>query len=268
MCVQQGGVYFLVDDKGNTDPEHVLKARTTGSSTQETHKCAKSQRGQAPHLQTFTPAFLCRANSAQYCFQVTHSAVSSMCAPPPVAMLREPPHRCSQLRARAPAHAFAWRRAGQAPLRAPVHPTPSGSAGRAATAPQNLGLETLLTRSPGAAQAKHRYALLVKVRREWEVGRRVNSLLNPERAMPGYMGTGRGVVMANGHFQGARPQSSLLGYAAASLTCLGNALHGTMSSVRGMGGLRPFGLCVILRTTPKPTKVIGQYETAPSVSAA
>ncbi|KAK9843419.1 hypothetical protein WJX81_001420 [Elliptochloris bilobata] len=51
-------------------------------------------------------------------------------------------------------------------------------------------------------KAKHRYALLVKVRREWEVGRRVNSLLNPERAMPGYMGTGRGVVMANGHFQG------------------------------------------------------------------
>ena len=71
----------------------------------------------------------------------------------------------------------------------------------------------LFTPSPWTAQAKHRYALLVKVRREWEVGRRVNSLLNPERAMPGYMGTGRGVVMANGHFQGERPQLSLLGYA-------------------------------------------------------
>jgi hypothetical protein len=75
------------------------------------------------------------------------------------------------------------------------------------------------------AQAKHRYALLVKVRREWEVGRRVNSLLDPAKALPGYMGTGRGVVMANGHFQGARPAAQVGGTASAA--------------PRGCGGRRP-----------------------------
>ena len=82
----------------------------------------------------------------------------------------------------------------------------------AALSLQMVHTSCLSSRGGVAAQAKHRYALLVKVRREWEVGRRVNSLLNPERAMPGYMGTGRGVVMANGHFQGASLQClSLLG---------------------------------------------------------
>lgn len=65
----------------------------------------------------------------------------------------------------------------------------------------------------------------MKVRREWEVGRRVNSLLDPEKAMPGYMGTGRGVVMANGHFQGAPSSLSQQGLSAAGLQKGISGLH-------------------------------------------
>lgn len=169
------------------------------------------QRRQALHLQTLTPASRCRAPCSTLSLGITHSAVSSMCTPPPVAVLGKPPHRC---RTHAPAHAFAL-----------------------------------------AAQAKHRYALLVKVRREWEVGRRVNSLLNPERAMPGYMGTGRGVVMANGHFQGARPQPSRVGDAAAArphpcTRASGSSLHTNHPQCQGRGGpVRPKALVTGFSTT-------------------
>ncbi len=51
-------------------------------------------------------------------------------------------------------------------------------------------------------KAKHRYALMTKMQREWEVGRRISSLKNPERAMPGYMSVGPAVCTENGNFKG------------------------------------------------------------------
>ncbi|CAL5228931.1 g12160 [Coccomyxa viridis] len=51
-------------------------------------------------------------------------------------------------------------------------------------------------------KAKHRYALLAKVKREWEIGRCIHNIYEPERALPGYMGTGEGVVTENGNFVG------------------------------------------------------------------
>ena len=55
-------------------------------------------------------------------------------------------------------------------------------------------------------KAKHKYALMTKMQREWEVGRRISSLKNPERAMPGYMSVGAAVCTETGNFKG-RPQS-------------------------------------------------------------
>ena len=51
-------------------------------------------------------------------------------------------------------------------------------------------------------KAKHRYALLTKMQREWEVGRRISSLKNPERAMPGFMSVGAAVCTDKGTFKG------------------------------------------------------------------
>ncbi len=51
-------------------------------------------------------------------------------------------------------------------------------------------------------KAKHRYALMTKMQREWEVGRRISSLKNPERAMPGYMSVGPAVCTEDGNFKG------------------------------------------------------------------
>jgi hypothetical protein len=52
-------------------------------------------------------------------------------------------------------------------------------------------------------KAKHRYALLVKVKREWEIGRCIANLYEPGSALPGYMATGEGVVTENGNFIGS-----------------------------------------------------------------
>ena len=51
-------------------------------------------------------------------------------------------------------------------------------------------------------KAKHKYALMTKMQREWEVGRRISSLKNPERAMPGYMSVGAAVCTEHGNFKG------------------------------------------------------------------
>jgi hypothetical protein len=51
-------------------------------------------------------------------------------------------------------------------------------------------------------KAKHRYALLVKVKREWEIGRCISNLYEPDKALPGYMATGEGVVNEKGKFIG------------------------------------------------------------------
>ena len=42
-----------------------------------------------------------------------------------------------------------------------------------------------------------------QVKREWEIGRCIHNIYEPERALPGYMGTGEGVVTENGSFVGA-----------------------------------------------------------------
>lgn len=52
-------------------------------------------------------------------------------------------------------------------------------------------------------KAKHRHALLVKIKREWEIGRCIANLYEPDSALPGYMATGEGVVTENGNFVGA-----------------------------------------------------------------
>ncbi|KAL3142839.1 hypothetical protein ABBQ38_003132 [Trebouxia sp. C0009 RCD-2024] len=51
-------------------------------------------------------------------------------------------------------------------------------------------------------KAKHRYALMTKMQREWEVGRRISSLKNPEQAMPGFMSVGAAVCTDKGSFKG------------------------------------------------------------------
>ena len=51
-------------------------------------------------------------------------------------------------------------------------------------------------------KAKHKYALMTKMQREWEVGRRISSLKNPDRAMPGYMSVGSAVCTETGNFKG------------------------------------------------------------------
>ncbi len=52
-------------------------------------------------------------------------------------------------------------------------------------------------------KAKHKHALLVKIKREWEIGRCIANLYEPDSALPGYMATGEGVVTENGNFIGA-----------------------------------------------------------------
>ena len=42
-----------------------------------------------------------------------------------------------------------------------------------------------------------------QVKREWEIGRCIHNIYEPARALPGYMGTGEGVVTENGNFVGA-----------------------------------------------------------------
>lgn len=51
-------------------------------------------------------------------------------------------------------------------------------------------------------KAKHRYALMTKMQREWEVGRRISSLKSPEQAMPGFMSVGAAVCTDKGSFKG------------------------------------------------------------------
>ena len=51
-------------------------------------------------------------------------------------------------------------------------------------------------------KAKHKYALMTKMQREWEVGRRISSLKHPDRAMPGYMSVGSAVCTETGNFKG------------------------------------------------------------------
>lgn len=44
-------------------------------------------------------------------------------------------------------------------------------------------------------------ALLSNIKREWEIGRRLNSLVDPNAALNGYMGTGAGIER-DGKFMG------------------------------------------------------------------
>ena len=48
-------------------------------------------------------------------------------------------------------------------------------------------------------------ALLSNIKREWEIGRRLNSLAEPQHALNGYMGTGAGIQKENGKFLGEQP---------------------------------------------------------------
>ena len=41
-----------------------------------------------------------------------------------------------------------------------------------------------------------------QVKREWEIGRCIHNIYEPDKALPGYMGTGEGVVTENGNFVG------------------------------------------------------------------
>ena len=52
--------------------------------------------------------------------------------------------------------------------------------------------------SPGLSIVLHD-----QVKREWEIGRCIHNIYEPEKALPGYMGTGEGVVTENGNFVGA-----------------------------------------------------------------
>ena len=51
-------------------------------------------------------------------------------------------------------------------------------------------------------KAKHKYALLTKMQREWEVGRRISNLSDPGRALPGFMSVGPAVCSEKGNFKG------------------------------------------------------------------
>ena len=59
-------------------------------------------------------------------------------------------------------------------------------------------------------KAKHKYALMTKMQREWEVGRRISSLKNPEQAMPGFMSVGAAVCTDKGAFKGQLPKECRL----------------------------------------------------------
>ena len=45
---------------------------------------------------------------------------------------------------------------------------------------------------------------MTNLEREWRVGRQLALLAEPGRALPGFMGTGAGVVTASGQFRGAQ----------------------------------------------------------------
>ena len=113
---QQGGVYFLVDDKGNKDPKHVLKARCCSPPLRSADTQSHSVDGHCACSHSLPPPVA--GHPAQHCPSITHSAASSMCTAPPVAALGELSRSCRCSTARAPVHAFAMGRAGQAPLRA------------------------------------------------------------------------------------------------------------------------------------------------------
>ena len=57
------------------------------------------------------------------------------------------------------------------------------------------------------------------MKREWEIGRCIHNIYEPERALPGYMGTGEGVVTEDGNFVGA-PAHCLLILHLMALACL------------------------------------------------
>lgn len=67
-------------------------------------------------------------------------------------------------------------------------------------------------------KAKHKYALMTKMQREWEVGRRISSLKNPDRAMPGYMSVGAAVCTEHGNFKGKLMGCDLLHIALSNAT--------------------------------------------------
>ena len=56
-----------------------------------------------------------------------------------------------------------------------------------------------------AEQCRHSLTSTVhgQVKREWEIGRCIHNIYEPDKALPGYMGTGEGVVTENGNFVGA-----------------------------------------------------------------
>ncbi len=58
-----------------------------------------------------------------------------------------------------------------------------------------------------------------QVKREWEIGRCIHNIYEPERALPGYMGTGEGVVTENGNFVGAYVTHIILLQVPASTIC-------------------------------------------------
>ena len=70
-------------------------------------------------------------------------------------------------------------------------------------------------------KAKHKYALLTKMQREWEVGRRISSLATPERAMPGFMSVGAAVCTDKGNFKGMLAYSH---YASCSIVLFTNVV--------------------------------------------
>ena len=58
------------------------------------------------------------------------------------------------------------------------------------------------------------------MKREWEIGRCIHNIYEPERALPGYMGTGEGVVTENGNFVGAYVTNTAYLKVPASITLL------------------------------------------------
>ena len=71
-------------------------------------------------------------------------------------------------------------------------------------------------------KCKHPHALLTKIRREWEVGRRVSSLFSPETSLPGYMATGEAVVTEKGSYQGRQHFLRCSPHCCPSPGCLGS----------------------------------------------
>ena len=51
---------------------------------------------------------------------------------------------------------------------------------------------------------------MTNLEREWRVGRQLAPLAEPSLALPGFMGTGPGVVTTSGHFTGVLIRSFLV----------------------------------------------------------